>query len=58
MPKLMMIYDPRDIISGLPVELRREKGILEATLSIPEDLEGNDIYALARKLAELLLEQC
>lgn len=57
MPKLMVIYDPRDVISGLPLELRREKGIKEATLSVSEDLKGSDIYALARKLSEMLLEQ-
>jgi len=57
MPKLIVVYDPRDIVNGVPTEIKREKGIKEATLSIPEDLEGNDIYALARKLSELLLEQ-
>ena len=57
MPKLMVIYDPRDIVSGLPVEFRREKEIMEATLSVPDDLNGIDIYNLARKLCELLLEQ-
>lgn len=58
MPKLMVVYDPEDKVSGLPVEMRRQYNIMEATLSVPEDLEGNDIYALARKLAEMLLEQC
>lgn len=57
MPKLMVIYDPMDVVSGLPPELRRDKDIKEATLSIPDGLEGNDIYSLARKLSELLLEQ-
>jgi hypothetical protein len=57
MPKLMVVYDPKDKVSGLPVEMRRQYDIMEATLSVPEDLEGLDIYSLARKLAELLLEQ-
>jgi|HubBroStandDraft_1064217.scaffolds.fasta_scaffold08818_7 hypothetical protein len=57
MPKLMVVYDPQDKVSGLPIEMRRQYDIMEATLSIPEDLEGLDIYALARKLSELLLEQ-
>jgi hypothetical protein len=56
-PKLMVIYDPTDRLSGLPAEERKRWSVQEATLSLPEGLEGKDIYALARKLAELLLEQ-
>lgn len=57
MPKLMVVYDPEDKVSGLPPEMRKQYNIMEATLSIPEDLHGHDIYALARKLSEMLLEQ-
>lgn len=57
MPNLTVIYDPDDKISGLTVEDRKRFGIKQANLSIAEDLEGSDIYALARKLAEMLLEQ-
>lgn len=57
MPKLVVLFDPNDRISGLPPEEMRRMEVKEATLSVPEDLEGSDIYHLARKLAELLLEQ-
>ena len=57
MPKLMIIFDPLDRVSGFRPEDRERIGVKEATLSIPDDLDGNDIYAIARKLAELLLEQ-
>lgn len=56
MPKLQIIYDPLDRIYYDPAVI--EAGNLKlAVLSIPKDLEGKDIYALARRLAELLLEQ-
>jgi hypothetical protein len=56
MPKLHVIYDPTDRLEvrSEPIEMCQLK---VAMLSVPEDLEGNDIHALARKLAELLLEQ-
>jgi hypothetical protein len=57
MPKLMVVFDPKDLISGLSTEDRKRFGVKEATLSIQENLEGNDIYQIAKKLAELLLEQ-
>lgn len=53
----MVIYDPRDRVAGLSPEYRREEGIREATLSIKGNMDDRDIYTLARKLAELLLEQ-
>ena len=56
MPKLMVIFDPNDRIDSKSDELKRF-GIKEARLSIPEGLDGKDIYQIARKLAELLLEQ-
>ena len=35
-----------------------EKGIKCATLEVRSGLEGKDIYQIAKKLAEILLEQC
>ncbi len=57
MPKLHVIFDPKDSISAMPGELQNQLGIKVAILSIPADLEGIDIYHLAKRLAELLLEQ-
>ena len=58
MPKLMVIYDPTDNLGiGMDAEYKRLSGIREAALSIKGNLEDRDIYTLARKLAELLLEQ-
>lgn len=57
MPKLMIVYDPDDRISGLTPDMRKHLCVSEATLSVPEGLEGKDIYTIARKLAELLVEQ-
>lgn len=57
MPKLHVIYDPKDAISALPGDLQKNLGIKVAILSIPEDVKSVDIYNLARRLAELLLEQ-
>ena len=58
MPKLMVIYDPTDKLGiGMDAEYKRLSGIREAALSIKGNLEDRDIYTLARKLAELLLEQ-
>jgi hypothetical protein len=57
MPKLHVVYDPNDKIAMDPAaaELFGHK---VAVLDIPKDLESVDIYNLARRLAELLLEQC
>jgi len=41
----------------MDAEYKRLSGIKEAALSIKGNLEDRDIYTLARKLAELLLEQ-
>jgi hypothetical protein len=57
MAKLMIIYDPNDRISGLPPDELRRLGVKEATLSVPEDLDGSDLGMVARNLAELLLAQ-
>ena len=53
----MVIFDPMDRLGPFPTEYRRDEGIMEATLSIKDNMEDRDIYTLARKLAELLLEQ-
>jgi hypothetical protein len=55
--KLLLIYDPTDRVTGMPICEMKDLGIKEARLSIPDDLEGHDIYTIAKKLAEMLLEQ-
>lgn len=57
MAQLLIVFDPNDRISLMPVEQRKHLEVKEAILPIPEGLENSDIYTLARKLAELLLEQ-
>lgn len=58
MPRLMVIYDPTDRLTvGMDAEYTRLSGIREASLSIRGSMEDRNIYTLARKLAELLLEQ-
>lgn len=56
MPKLHVIYDPQDKIVADPA-LEQRFGYKLAILSIPEDVRSVDIYNLAKRLAELLLEQ-
>ena len=56
MPKLHVIFDPNDNII-LPPDAQKQFGHKVAVLSIPEDIKSVDIYNLARRLAELLLEQ-
>lgn len=53
MARLHIIYDPLEpgLITRLPPTVKA------AVLPIPDDLAGRDIYEIARKLAELLLEQ-
>lgn len=55
--KLMVIFDPTDRVKGFDPEHANRIGIKEASLAIPDDLDGQDIYALAQKLAALMLEQ-
>lgn len=57
MAKLLIIYDPNDRIRAPDEQEKHHLGLKEAILAVPDDLEGTDIYAIARKLAELLLEQ-
>ena len=56
MPKLHIIYDPQDKVVTIP-DAANQFGFKSAQLSIPEDIKSVDIYNLARKLAELLVEQ-
>jgi hypothetical protein len=56
MPKLHVVYDPKDLIAMDP-QACLKYGHKVAVLDVPEDLRSVDIYNLARRLAELLLEQ-
>lgn len=56
MPKLHIIYDPQDKVVTIP-DAANMFGFKTAQLSVPEDIKSVDIYNLARKLAELLVEQ-
>lgn len=56
MPKLHVIYDPQDKVTHRP-EAEKMFGFKVAQLSVPDDLSTVDIYNLARRLAELLVEQ-
>lgn len=55
MPTLHVVYDPHDKIVMDP-RVQETFGHKTATLSVPADLKSIDIYNLARRLAELLLE--
>jgi hypothetical protein len=56
MPALHVIYDPTD---RLQVHHETKDGckLKVAALSVPANLDDVDIYNLAKRLAELLLEQ-
>ena len=56
MAKLHVIFDPQDKIVTIP-EAESKFGFKTAQLSIPDDVKSVDIYNLARRLAELLVEQ-
>ena len=58
MPSIHVIYDPFDLVKFGPddAEVRQHMGIEMAKLSVPENLENVDIYNVAKKLCELLLE--
>jgi hypothetical protein len=55
-PKLHVVYDPNNMIVMDPAA-QQQFGHKIAVLDIPQDLSSVDIYNLARRLAELLLEQ-
>jgi hypothetical protein len=56
MPKIHVLYDPQDKVVAMPVA-EKMFGFKVAVLSVPDDLTDIDIYHLAKRLAELLLEQ-
>jgi hypothetical protein len=56
MPKIHVLYDPQDKVVTMP-EAEKMFGFKVAVLSVPDDLTSIDIYHLAKRLAELLLEQ-
>lgn len=56
MARLLIVYDPDERINLCSFEFKRGK-IKEALLDINDDIDPSDIYTLARKLAEMLLEQ-
>jgi hypothetical protein len=56
MPKLHIVYDPQDKIAMDPAAAKMF-GHKVAVLDIPENVKSVDIYHLAKRLAELLLEQ-
>lgn len=57
MPKLIILYDPDDKISGMKPEDRKRFGVKEATLSLADDVDGLDLRAVAIELAGLLISQ-
>lgn len=58
MPKLIVIYDPMGNLSyQLPIDMPAHVRPKAAEMHVADDLDGVDIYELARKLAEMLLEQ-
>lgn len=57
MAQLIVIYDPRDMVSSPKLEMARALGIKEAKLSIAGDTDLHKIKETAQRLAELLLEQ-
>lgn len=56
MASLHIVFDPNDRISNDPGR-DRDTGIRSARLAIAEDLSDVDIYNVAKKLGEMLLEQ-
>jgi hypothetical protein len=58
MAKLLIIHAPaRANIVGFTPDVAQHMGVKQAMLDIADDIEGVDIYEIARKLAEMLLEQ-
>ena len=56
MASIHVLYDPNDRIVQDP-ERDKHIGLKVARLPVPDELENVDIYNVAKKLAELLLEQ-
>jgi hypothetical protein len=56
MPKLHVIYDPQDKIVTNHGDAQTQFGFKVAMLDVPADIKSVDIYNLAKRLAELLVE--
>lgn len=55
-PKLVIIYDPSGM-TGVHPEQFRTQGMLTAEMTLKNGLRHRDVYEIARRLAELMLEQ-
>ena len=56
MAKIHIVWDPNETIVMDP-NAEKQFGHKVALLSVPNDLKTMDIYHLAKRLAELLLER-
>jgi len=59
MPKLTIVWDPEGLIGRDPQweQAQHRRGVRFADLDVTNDIENIDRYHIARRLAELLLEQ-
>lgn len=57
MARLLIIYSPDGRLDPAAPEFVEGLRLKQAMLDIPGDLANRDIYEIARRLAELLLEQ-
>lgn len=55
MARLHVLFDPNDKVMNNP-EIEKALGIKSAVLTVPQEVRSVDIYNLAKKLAEMLLE--
>jgi len=55
MARLHVVFDPDNKVLNNP-QIEKQLGVKSAVLTIPDDVRSVDIYNLAKKLAELLLE--
>ena len=57
MTRLMLAYDPSGTLMPIPEETALKRGVRTACIDLAADLGDRDLYEVARRLAELLLEQ-
>lgn len=59
MARLIICYDPNEKIQLIEPMManKNNMNLSQALLDIADDLDKTDIYEIARKLAEMLLEQ-
>lgn len=57
MARILIIHSPGERLLPCGAEMVRHLHLSQAMLDIADDLQGVDICELARKLAEMLLEQ-